>query len=355
MTLDDVHMARAVRLGHRALGTTAENPPVGCVIAHGERIVGLGCTQPGGRPHAETQALAMAGAEAKGATAYVTLEPCAHRGRTAPCAEALIEAGVARVVSAHEDPDPRTHGKGHVLLREAGIAVEVGRGAKEARRELAGFFSRVLRQRPQVTLKLAVSSDDKIAARAGERTHLTSPMASARTHLLRAQSDAILVGIGTVLADDPELTCRLPGLEDRSPIRVVLDTHGRLPSSSRLARGADATPVWVINVDGTPPQGCIALRCEMAGVRLDLRDALAKLVGQGINTVLAEGGAQVARALVEADLVNRLILIRAPKMVGGQGLDAFAGLPVATVLRGFDLVEEERLGPDSLAVYDRRG
>jgi diaminohydroxyphosphoribosylaminopyrimidine deaminase/5-amino-6-(5-phosphoribosylamino)uracil reductase len=330
MTLDETHMARAVRLGHRALGTTAENPPVGCVIAQGERIVGVGWTAPGGRPHAETQALAMAGGQARGASAYVTLEPCAHHGRTPPCAEALIEAGIARVVSALEDPDPRTDGGGHRLLRAAGIEVEVGLGASGARRDLAGFFSRILRKRPQVTLKLALSADGKIAEGPGTRTAISGERANARVHLMRAQSDAIMVGIGTVLADDPSLTCRLPGLEARSPLRVVLSSHRGLPPDSRLAQTATR-------------------------VMGNATEAFKTLADEGINTVFAEGGARVARSLVEADLVDRLILIRAPKNLGGQGLDAFAGLPLGEVLARFETVEQEKLGPDRLTVYHRRG
>ncbi len=345
----------AARLGHRALGTTAENPPVGCVIVKEGVIVGLGWTQPGGRPHAETEALRMAGDAAQGATAYVTLEPCAHHGRTPPCAEALAAAGVARVVSALEDPDPRVKGGGHAILRRAGIAVETGLGADDARADLAGFLARIERKRPYVILKLALSADGKIAAAAGVRTAITGPQVKARTHLMRAQADAILVGLGTVLADDPDLTCRLPGLEDRSPIRVVADTRLAIPRTSRLLRTAEKVPVWLLAAQqGRVAPGVEVIACKSGPHgQIDLADALAGLARRGINRVLAEGGARLARGLIEAALVDELALFRAPRPLGAQGLDAFAGMPLAGVMAGFRWPEEERLGDDALSVYVR--
>ena len=240
MTTDDPRwMDYALRLGRRALGTTAENPNVGCVIVKNGQVQGVGWTQPGGRPHAETEALAMAGEGARGATAFVTLEPCAHHGRTGPCAEALVRAGVVRVVTALEDPDPRVSGAGHAILRAAGGTVETGMGAAEARRDLAGFLTRIIWKRPYVILKLAVSADGKIAARTGEKTAITGPEANARVHLLRAQCDAVLVGMGTVPIDDPLLTCRLPGLEARSPQPFVFGHGGLSPSLKLSTRGAN--------------------------------------------------------------------------------------------------------------------
>lgn len=233
--LNQHYMNHAFRLGHRALGTTAENPAVGCVIVKDDRILGVGCTQPGGRPHAEVMALAMAGADAAVATAYVTLEPCSHHGKTGPCADALIKAGIAKVVIAIEDPNPRVAGQGITMLRAAGIEVAVGAGEAQARAAHAGFFSRIIRKRPYVTLKLAVSADHKIASVPGQRTAITGEQVKARVHLMRAQSDAILVGMGTVLADNPELTCRLPGMEQRSPKAFVLG-RGPLPPESKLAK-----------------------------------------------------------------------------------------------------------------------
>ncbi len=322
-------MDYAARLGHRALGTTAENPPVGCVIVKEGRVLGVGWTRPGGRPHAETEALAMAGAAAGGATAYVTLEPCAHHGRTPPCAEALVRAGIARVVTALEDPDPRVSGGGHAILRAAGILVETGIGAEEVRRDLAGFFTRIVKKRPHVTLKLAVSADDKIAERPGARTAITGPEVQSRVHLMRAESDAILVGMDTVLADDPELTCRLAGLEDRSPRPFVLSGTRELPPNSKLAtRGAEV------------------LRGAIAAV-------LAELASRGINRLMVEGGARTARGFLEAGLVDEFHLFRAPREIGSQGVAALAGLEINEVLKGFQLLGEEVLGADRLTVYER--
>ncbi|MBK1866267.1 bifunctional diaminohydroxyphosphoribosylaminopyrimidine deaminase/5-amino-6-(5-phosphoribosylamino)uracil reductase RibD [Taklimakanibacter albus] len=355
MTADLAFMTRAVRLGHRALGTTAENPPVGCVIVKDGVIVGLGWTQPGGRPHAEVAALRMAGAAARGATAYVTLEPCAHHGRTPPCAEALAKAGVVRVVAAVEDPDPRVSGGGFAILRQAGISVVTGLGREEALSDLAGFLTRIVNKRPYVLLKLALSADRKIAEAAGKRTAITGPEVKARTHLLRAEADAILVGLGTVLADDPDLTCRLPGLEVRSPIRVVADSRGAIPPGSHLVRTAGKVPLWLLSLAGTPaPEGVDILACAPGATGgVDLADGLAKIAARGINRVLAEGGARLARGLIEAGLVDELQLFQSPKFLGPQGVDGFAGMPFAQVMAGFRPGAEETLGDDRLSVYVR--
>ncbi|CAN5517593.1 bifunctional diaminohydroxyphosphoribosylaminopyrimidine deaminase/5-amino-6-(5-phosphoribosylamino)uracil reductase RibD [soil metagenome] len=351
---DERFMDYALRLGRRALGTTAENPPVGCVIVKDGDIVSVGWTHAGGRPHAETQALAMAGEETRDATAYVTLEPCAHHGKTPPCANALIQSGVARVVTALEDPDPRTRGKGFAILRAAGIAVETGIGAEEARRDIAGFLTRVTRGRPYVTLKLALSADGKIAAAPGKRIAITGPEVRDRVHLMRAQSDAILVGVETVRADNPELTCRLPGLESRSPIRVVLDSSLTVPRDAKLIRSAASTPVWVLSASpGTIASGVTVIACAAAADgKVDLADALRHLAGRGINRLLVEGGARIARAFLEAGLVDHLVLFTSPDTIGGQGVDAFAGLPLAKVLAGFRKYGEERLGADTLSLYE---
>ncbi len=321
-------MDYALRLGRRALGTSAENPNVGCVIVKDGRLLGVGWTQTQGRPHAETEALKMAGEAARGATAYVTLEPCAHRGQTGPCAEALVRDGIARVVTAIEDPDPRVSGGGHAILQKAGIAFECGLMADEARRDLAGFLTRITKKRPQVILKMAFSADHKIAAKPDERTAISGPEAKARVHLLRAQCDAILVGMGTVLADDPELTCRLPGLEHRSPRPFVMSRKGEMPPDCHLARhGAEV-------------------------LRGSVQDVLGELGGRGINRLMVEGGARVARSFLEAGLVDELHLIRSNVMIGGQGVDALAGLTLEQALQPFDLREEERLGSDVLRVYE---
>jgi diaminohydroxyphosphoribosylaminopyrimidine deaminase/5-amino-6-(5-phosphoribosylamino)uracil reductase len=331
VTPDDQRwMDYALRLGRRALGNTAENPNVGCVIMKDGLVLGVGWTQTQGRPHAETEALKMAGDAARGATAYVTLEPCAHHGKTGPCAEALVRAGIVRVVTAIEDPDPRVSGGGHAILQKAGITFESGLMAEEARRDLAGFLTRITKKRPQVILKMAFSADHKIAARPGERTAISGPQAKARVHLLRAQCDAILVGMGTVLADDPELTCRLPGLEHRSPKPFILSRNGELPANSYLARhGAEV-------LRGTVP------------------DVLAELGARGLNRLMVEGGARVARSFLQARLVDELHIIRSTVVIGGQGVDALAGLTLDQALQPFRLREEERLGSDVLRVYESR-
>lgn len=322
MTTDDPRwMDYALRLGRRALGTTAENPNVGCVIVKNGQVQGVGWTQPGGRPHAETEALAMAGEAARGATAYVTLEPCAHHGRTGPCAKALVRAGVVRVVSALEDPDPRVSGAGHAILRAAGGTVETGMGAAEARRDLAGFLTRIIRKRPYVILKLAVSADGKIAARTGEKTAITGPEANARVHLLRAQCDAVLVGMGTVPIDDPLLTCRLPGLEARSPQPFVFGHGGLSPSLKLSTRGA----IVVHDLSGM----------------------------DHVNRLLVEGGARVARHFLDQGIVDEFQIFRSPVKLGPQGVDAVSGMSLEQAVQPFVMREEERLGLDTLTVYSR--
>src|SRR5207249_5671915 len=235
-------MELALTLGRRALGQTWPNPAVGAVVVNDGVIVGRGWTQPGGRPHAETDALRRAGEAARGATFYVTLEPCSHFGKSPPCVDAVIASGIARVVSAIEDPNPEVAGQGHAKLRAAGISVDVGLGAAEAGHDHAGHFRRIRERRPHGLLKLAVSADDKIGAAGHKPVAITGDAAKTRVHLLRAQSDAILVGIGTVLADDPVLTCRLAGMEALAPVRVVLDRGLRLPGTSKMVQSGRQTP-----------------------------------------------------------------------------------------------------------------
>lgn len=362
---DERYMGAALALGRRGMGTTAPNPSVGCVVVGGHGadafIVGRGWTAPGGRPHAETVALTRAGATAIGATAYVSLEPCSHHGGTPPCIDAIIAAGIARVVTSIEDPDPRVSGRGHQRLREAGIAVTSGVLAEEARRQHAGFLSRVTRGRPHVILKLAVSSDGKIAAPGQTGPNLiTGPQARARGHLIRARADAILVGMGTVLADDPELTCRLPGLEDRSPVRVVLTRRDRLPAGCRLLRTLAASPVWLLTSssgNGVSSDGGVKVERLPAGPAggMDLTRALERLGALGINTLMVEGGARVAGALVEADLVDEVALFTASEPIGATGLDALGHRPLGDITRSprFHLSGEMALGRDRLIAYER--
>ncbi len=345
-------MALALRLAGRGLGRTWPNPAVGCVVVKGGRVVGRGWTQPGGRPHAETEALRRAGAQALGAIAYVTLEPCAHYGRTPPCTMALIRAGVRRVVVATTDPDPRVDGRGIAQLRQAGVEVEFGLLQAEAEALNAGFRLKARAGRPLVTLKLATSLDGRIATRSGASQWLTGEPARARGHWLRATHDAIMVGSGTALADDPSLTCRLPGLEGRSPVRVVLDGRLRLPATSRLAATAGEVPVWLFTrpgaAAGAPAAALRAGGSELIEVAaaaeqgLALAEVLATLAARGITRLLVEGGAELAAALLRAGLVDRLAWFQAPLVVGGDGRAAIAALGVDA------LAEAARFAPRGL-------
>ena len=299
-------MALALTLGRRGLGRTWPNPAVGAVIVKDGVIVGRGWTQTGGRPHAEVEALRRAGAAASGAILYVTLEPCSHYGQSPPCADAIVAAGVARVVSALEDPNPKVAGTGHERLRAAGITVEVGLCADEARRDHAGHIRRICDGRPHVMLKLAISADGKVGAAGRKPLAITGPEVRDRVHLLRAQNDAIMIGIGTALADDPLLTCRLPGMAKYSPVRIVADSMLRLPVNSRLVRGAYDTPVWVVTGMRAPQEaeflllamGVEVLRSPESSDPLDLKDVLGFLAAKGITRLMVEGGPTLAAALL---------------------------------------------------------
>ena len=328
-------MDAALALGRRGLGRVWPNPAVGCVLAHGDRVIGRGWTQPGGRPHAEAEALARAGPAARGAACYVTLEPCSHHGRTPPCAEALIEAGIARVVAATEDPDPRVSGQGFARLEAAGIAVERGLGEAEARFDNAGFLARMALGRPLVALKTATTLDGRIASRNGESRWITGPAARAAAHRLRACHDAIMVGARTALLDNPRLDCRLDGLRDRSPLRIVADGSLGLPPTHRLA--ADGRPCWILCREDADEDRAKAL--EDAGVRLirlpadaagriDLAAGLRRLGEAGLTRLLVEGGGMLAAALLKAELVDRIHWFRAPAIMGGDGTAAIAALGV---------------------------
>lgn len=364
-------MALALAQARRGLGRTWPNPTVGCVLVRDDRLLAAGFTQPGGRPHAEAAALADATARGlsdavRGATAYVTLEPCAHHGRTPPCADALVAAGITRVVYAAPDPDPRVDGRGGAILRAAGIDTEEGLGRAEAEEINAGFLSRIRRGRPLVTLKLATSLDGRIALASGESRWITGPTARAQGHLLRATHDAILVGIGTVLADDPDLTCRLPGLAARSPVRVVLDSRARLPLASRLVRTARDVPVWLIATPEAPQARRDELQGE--GVRIldaaalpdgrpDLGSALRLLGGEGLTRVLTEGGATLSASLVGADLVDRLVIFRGGIVLGGDSRAAIdpLGLPALAAAPRFERMDVTIAGDDGVEVWRRHG
>jgi diaminohydroxyphosphoribosylaminopyrimidine deaminase/5-amino-6-(5-phosphoribosylamino)uracil reductase len=360
---DERFMALALALGRRGLGRTWPNPAVGAVIVRDGVIVGRGWTQAGGRPHAEVEALKRAGGAAQGATLYVTLEPCSHHGKSPPCTDAIVRAGVARVVSSLEDPNPQVAGRGHALLRERGIAVETGLGAEAAGRDHAGHIRRMREGRPQVLLKLAVSADGK-AGLAGRRpVGITGAAARARVHLLRAESDAILVGIGTVLSDDPHLTCRLPGMLERSPVRVVLDARLRIPLASAIVGTARETPTWVVAAPEASAmaeeilraRGAEVIRVKARDGALDLAAMLRELAARGITRLMVEGGPTVAASLVRADLIDEAALYCSPNPIGTDGIDALAGMPLTALTQSPRLksVASESVNGDTLERYER--
>lgn len=359
------YMQLALTLGRRGQGRTWPNPAVGAVIVRDGVIVGRGWTQPGGRPHAEVEALRRAGAAARGATIYVTLEPCSHFGKSSPCADAVIAAGIARVVTAIEDPNPLVAGQGHARLRAAGIAVDLGLCATEAAHDHAGHFRRVRDKRPHVILKLAVSSDDRIGETGGRPVAITGEAARARVHLLRAQCDAILVGIGTVLADDPLLTCRLPGLEAQSPVRVVLDRALRISGDSKLVHSAREHPLWVMTSDLSEAPAAMKLGAAGAQVLrvsttsappgLDLAAVLHALADKDITRLMVEGGSRVASSFVATGLVDEIWLFRGPEAIGEGGVAALDALPLSDIMQssGFKVRASETLGKDTLTIYER--
>jgi diaminohydroxyphosphoribosylaminopyrimidine deaminase/5-amino-6-(5-phosphoribosylamino)uracil reductase len=341
---DRAHMRAALALARRGLGNTWPNPAVGCVIVADGRVVGRGHTAPGGRPHAETAALAAAGPAARGATAYVTLEPCSHWGHTPPCADALIAAGIARVVLGLRDPDPRVDGAGIARLCAAGIAVQEGVLAEDAAELAAGFTLRLTQRRPLVTLKLASTLDGRIATHAGESRWITGEPARRMGHALRGRHDAVLVGVGTVLADDPDLTCRIDGFRPNPVVRVVADTHLRTPLRARLLATARETPTWLLHGPGADPDrlrafaelGAVLHQVPGSPAGIDLGAGLAALADAGITRLMVEGGAKLAAALLRDGLVDRLAWFHAPGVMGGDGwpaAQAFGVEPLAAMPR----------------------
>jgi len=356
-------MELALALGRRGLGTTWPNPAVGAVIVKNGVIIGRGWTQPSGRPHAETQALKRAGKAAEGATMYVTLEPCSHQGKTPPCADAIIRAKLARVVSALEDPNPEVAGQGHKKLIDRKIAVEVGLGADEARRDHAGHIRRIADGRPHVMLKLAVSADGKVAAAGRKPVAITGEQARSRVYQLRAEYDAILVGIGTVLADNPALTCRLPGMYERSPVRILLDSQLRAPLACHLVATVRETPTWIftsrtaseIAEQILQERGARVFRVGSQNGRLDLNEILKTLSAEGVTRLMVEGGPTIAASFVDADLVDAVALFRGDKTIGDDGIDALEGMPLEALTASDTLRKtgEAAFGPDRLDIYER--
>ncbi|MEX3008279.1 bifunctional diaminohydroxyphosphoribosylaminopyrimidine deaminase/5-amino-6-(5-phosphoribosylamino)uracil reductase RibD [Hoeflea sp. TYP-13] len=362
-SFDKRMMAAAIRYSYRNLGRTGTNPSVTTLLVRDDGevpvIVGRGITAIGGRPHAETEAILEAGDLARGATAYVTLEPCAHHGSTPPCAEALVRDGIRRVVAATTDPDGRVSGQGYKILEDGGIEVEAGVLASDAEYAMAGYLTQRELGRPHVTLKMALSNDGKIGSRGSGQVAITGPESNAVSHVLRATSDVIIVGIGTVLEDDPSLTCRLPGMEDRTPARLVLDRNLRLPLQSALVRSAHDHPVIVATTrlpdDGKYQQlseaGCLMMACEESDTGIALPELLDDLAGRGYSTVLVEGGAAVARAFLDAHLVDRIRLYVGPGEIGKDGVEA----PVDpdNMPSGFELTGTEIYGADRRFEYER--
>jgi diaminohydroxyphosphoribosylaminopyrimidine deaminase/5-amino-6-(5-phosphoribosylamino)uracil reductase len=356
-------MQLALALGRRGLGNTWPNPAVGAVIVKDGVILGRGWTQPGGRPHAETHALKQAGRAARGATLYVTLEPCSHQGKTPPCADAIVRAGIARVVSAMDDPNPEVAGQGIARLRERGVAVDTGLEAEAAGQAHIGHITRMTEGRPYVTLKLALSADGKAGAAGRRPVAITGPAARERVFHLRAMNDAILVGMGTVLSDDPALTCRLPGMMDRSPVRVLLDARLRVPIATGVVATAGETPTWIF---GGPKASAMAeevlrakgaevFRVAAEGGRLDLVQVLKTLAERGITRLMVEGGPTVAASFVKADLVDQVVLFRAPAAIGGDGVDALEGMPLTALTKSprLKLLASEPVGADTVEFYQR--
>ena len=363
---DERYTRLALSLGERNLGRTWPNPSVGAVVVDerggAARIVAQGITQPGGRPHAERVALMAAGSGARGGTLYVSLEPCSHHGKTPPCIDAVIGSGIARVVTALEDPDERVSGQGHARLREAGITVVTGYLANEARRAHRGHITRVTLGRPAVTLKLARTSDGFAGWRQGPRLVISGEGAQARVHLMRAHADAVMVGVSTVLADDPLLNVRLPGLEDRSPVRIVLDSHLRTPPTARIVAAAREAPTWIVTTADAPidaeralvARGVEVMRVDAdPGGRVALGEALALLGARGLTRLFCEGGPALAEALAAADLVDEMALITGEAM-SGKG-DVPALLPhLAARVRRMQVLGEEQVGTDRFSFYERR-
>lgn len=358
MTTDDAYMRHALALAARGLGTTWPNPSVGCVIVADGRIVGRGFTQPGGRPHAETEALRAAGPRAVGATAYVSLEPCAHTGQTGPCAQALIGAKIARVVSAIEDPDPRVAGKGHAMLTAAGVVVATGVCKAEAGALNAGFFKRVQTGKPFVTIKIASSLDGRMALGNGASKWITGEQARAAGHMLRATHDAVLTGIGTVLADDPALDCRLPGMSNRSPVRIVADSEDKLSPSAELMSHPPGGRVFQMTAmarTGRDGVEAIAVPRAVSGA-LDVDAMLLAAGARGITRLLVEAGPALTTSFVRMGAADSIIWFRSGKVLGADAKAAVGDLFLSALdgAPNYRRVASTRMGDDVMESYAAR-
>jgi diaminohydroxyphosphoribosylaminopyrimidine deaminase/5-amino-6-(5-phosphoribosylamino)uracil reductase len=360
----DIHYMRsALALARQGLGRVWPNPSVGCVIVKDGYVISRARTADGGRPHAETLALAQAGSAARGADVYVTLEPCAHQGQTPPCAEALIKAGVARVVIGGSDPDPRVNGAGAAMLRAAGIAVTENILAAECAEAHRGFILKVTENCPMVTLKMATSMDGRIATTGGESKWITGEGARAYGHLERAMHDAVAVGVNTVIADDPMLTTRLSGA-GHNPVRVIFDTHLRLPETSAVYKSADKIKTWVLCHDNPDEErmtrfvraGIMVLPVARAGAVVGVQPALKALAGEGITRMMVEGGAVLLTSFIRAGLYDRLLHFQAGTLLGAEGKPAVRDLDIRTLSQRIDLIRRETrlFGADRLEIYDKK-
>ena len=364
--IHSTHMDAALNLARRGLGNVWPNPAVGCVIVKNNRVVGRGWTLPGGRPHAETEALKNAGKDAFGSTAYVTLEPCNHYGQTPPCTEALILAGIKKVVIATLDPDKRVSGEGLKRLEEGGVDVEVGMARSEADKINQGFFSRVENSRPFITLKIATTLDGKIATRNGESEWITGEISRKFAHTLRASHDAVMVGSGTAVADNPSLTCRIPGIANKHKLRIVLDGRLRISEDGILAQTAKEVPVLIFTLSGSKDKqkkikrlenlGVIIVVLEINGERLDIRNVMTEISARGITRLLIEGGGTLAASAMATDLVDEIAWFRAPSVMGDDGLSAIAelGLDKLEKMATFSRKSLITLGEDSLEILARK-
>ena len=353
-------MALALSMGERGLGQTWPNPSVGCVIIKGNRVLGRGHTQIGGRPHAEVMALRQAGDGARGATAYVTLEPCAHTGQTPPCASALIDAGLSRVVVATTDPDTRVAGKGIQMLRDAGIKVTLDVMKPQADAAHAGFFSRVTQNKPFITLKLAISLDGRIATNTGDSQWITGNAARRYVHYLRATHDAVMVGRGTVDADDPTLNVRGFGTKLRQPVRIVLGSNLSSPAVGNLATTARDTPVWFChgkNADFSPwaDTGATGIPCDVIDGRVNIVDAVSELANAGLTRIFCEGGGTLGGALIKAGLVDQLIIMQAGVVIGADGKPSLStmGNSVLKNAPRYNLGDVRQIGSNTISIWNK--
>ena len=358
------YMKTALSLARRGLGSVWPNPAVGCIIVNNGRIVGRGWTQPGGRPHAETMAIKQAGNKAAGGIAYLNLEPCCHKGQTPPCTEALIVAGISEVYASLTDPDPRVAGAGFDRLTKENISINVGLLSEPAREINQGFFMRIEQGRPLITLKTATTLDGKIATKDGESYWITGEEARAQGHLLRTKHDAVMVGSGTAIADDPNLTGRLPGVSNKGKPRIVLDGRLRLPLGSKLVTTAHDTPVWLVTSEIHPVKKLQPYKDKNVDIIIipyqksrkdDIDMVLKQLGSRGLNSLLVEGGGHLAQSLFAADLIDQLAWFRAPTVMGGDGLSAIGNLDLGQLsdLPNFVHHSSKNLGPDCLNLLTR--